>query len=83
MREAQVVRTPFVEMTSLTATGTPASGDKGSLAATLRSIFSAWARARSGESVRYARMALFSRSIRSSVARTSSSAENWRARSPA
>src|SRR5437879_12999175 len=39
----------FVERTSLTATGTPASGGKGSWARTLRSISSAWASARRSE----------------------------------
>src|SRR4029079_3256052 len=52
--EPAVVRRPAVQMTSLSAIGTPASGPGSSPPATRRSISAAAASARSSSSVRYA-----------------------------
>src|SRR5258706_1042125 len=82
-REPQVVRTPRVRITSLTATGTPASGPGSWPAAILRSTSRAADKARSGEKVRYALVLGFSAWANASALRANSSALNSFARRPA
>ena len=48
MREAQVVRTPAVQMLSFSAIGTPSSGASGSPARSFASVFAAASSASAG-----------------------------------
>src|SRR5688572_6039855 len=75
MRDDAVVRRPRVQMLSLTATGTPANGPGTSPAARLASTWAARARARSWHTVLKAFSAGFTRSIRASAWRQTSTAD--------
>src|SRR5579863_422321 len=83
MREPQVVRIPRVLITSLMATGTPARGGRGSPRAIRASIRSAWALARSGESVKNAFKRGLSRSMREKCSLANSRADIFLALSAA
>src|SRR5258705_181006 len=74
MREAQVVRTPLVTITSLTATGTPASAPSGSPAASWPSTRRAGASAGSRQKCRKTAYWSFSASASRRAASASSTA---------
>ena len=83
MREPQVVGMPTVVNTSLTATGTPASGPSGSPWRRRSSISAAWASALSAATCRKACTRSSTAAIRSRCARVTSAAETSRAASAA
>src|SRR5688500_13872583 len=82
MRDDAVVRTPRVQMLSLTAMGTPVRAPSGRPAARLASTSAARARARSWPTVLNAFRAGFTRSIRASAWRQTSTADTRPAATP-
>src|SRR5437867_3720003 len=83
MREPAVVRSPAVQMLSLTPSGTPASAPGSSPAATRRSIASAVASASASATVRKAPTRGSTAAMRVSAARVSATAEISRRRTRA